>query len=35
MIYQELALAPSLTVRENIFLGMEPTKSRLVGQESR
>ena len=33
MIYQELALAPSLTVRENIFLGMEPTKSRLLDKK--
>jgi len=33
MIYQELALAPSLTVRENIFLGMEPTKNFLLDKK--
>lgn len=26
MIYQELSLAPSLTVQDNIFLGMEPAR---------
>jgi ribose transport system ATP-binding protein len=26
MIYQELSLAPDLSVAENILLGMEPTK---------
>jgi ribose transport system ATP-binding protein len=30
MIYQELSLAPHLTVMENIFLGMEPTRFMLV-----
>jgi len=30
MIYQELSLAPHLTVEENILLGMEPTKYGLV-----
>ncbi len=30
MIYQELALAPHLTVMENILLGMEPTRGPLV-----
>ena len=33
MIYQELALAPTLTVRENIFLGMEPTKNFLLDKK--
>ena len=33
MIYQELALAPSLTVRENIFLGMEPTRNLLLDKK--
>jgi ribose transport system ATP-binding protein len=33
MIYQELALAPSLTVRENVFLGMEPTKNFLLDKK--
>ncbi len=30
MIYQELSLAPHLTVAQNIFLGMEPTRHGLV-----
>jgi ribose transport system ATP-binding protein len=30
MIYQELSLAPHLSVMENILLGMEPTKGPLV-----
>ncbi len=30
IIYQELSLAPNLTVAENIYLGNEPTKGRLV-----
>jgi ribose transport system ATP-binding protein len=33
MIYQELALAPSLTVRENVFLGVEPTKNLLLDKK--
>ncbi len=35
MIYQELALAPHLTVMENILLGMEPTKGPLVRLQAR
>jgi ABC-type sugar transport system ATPase subunit len=31
MIYQELSLAPHLTVAENIFLGREPRAARLTG----
>ncbi|HZN10656.1 MAG TPA: sugar ABC transporter ATP-binding protein [Blastocatellia bacterium] len=31
MIYQELSLAPHLTVAENIFLGREPLRSSLLG----
>jgi len=31
MIYQELSLAPHLTVAENIFLGREPLKFRPLG----
>ncbi|MBS1786835.1 MAG: sugar ABC transporter ATP-binding protein [Acidobacteria bacterium] len=31
MIYQELSLAPHLTVAENIFLGREPLKSSFFG----
>ena len=31
MIYQELSLAPDLTVAENIFLGREPLASSVVG----
>ena len=31
MIYQELSLAPHLTVAENIFLGREPRAPRLLG----
>ncbi|HQR33268.1 MAG TPA: sugar ABC transporter ATP-binding protein [Blastocatellia bacterium] len=31
MIYQELSLAPHLTVAENIFLGREPLKSSFLG----
>lgn len=31
MIYQELSLAPHLTVAENIFLGREPLKSGALG----
>src|SRR5262249_39222751 len=31
MIYQELSLAPHLTVAENIFLGREPLKASLIG----
>ncbi|MBI1762538.1 MAG: sugar ABC transporter ATP-binding protein [Acidobacteria bacterium] len=31
MIYQELSLAPHLTVAENIFLGREPLKLRALG----
>ena len=30
IIYQELSLAPNLTVAENIYLGNEPRKGRLV-----
>ena len=30
MIYQELALAPHLSIAENILLGMEPTRLGLV-----
>ncbi|GAB6165446.1 sugar ABC transporter ATP-binding protein [Thermostilla marina] len=30
MIYQELSLAPHLTVMENIFLGVEPTRRGLL-----
>jgi len=30
MIYQELSLVPHLSVEENVFLGMEPTKKRFV-----
>src|SRR5687767_7329677 len=30
MIYQELSLAPDLSVMENILLGMEPTRGPLV-----
>ncbi len=30
MIYQELSLAPHMTVEENIFLGMEPTKMGFI-----
>jgi ribose transport system ATP-binding protein len=32
MIYQELSLAPHLTVEENICLGTEPTKNGLISQ---
>ena len=32
MIYQELSLAPHLTVEENICLGAEPTKYGLISQ---
>jgi ribose transport system ATP-binding protein len=36
MIYQELSLAPHLSVAENILLGMEPTRGGFVrGRESR
>ncbi len=31
MIYQELSLAPHLTVAENILLGVEPARGRLPG----
>ena len=31
MIYQELSLAPHLTVAENIFLGREPLKFPPLG----
>jgi ABC-type sugar transport system ATPase subunit len=31
MIYQELSLAPHLTVAENIFLGREPLRLRTIG----
>ena len=31
MIYQELSLAPHLTVAENIFLGREPLKATSIG----
>ncbi|HZF38611.1 MAG TPA: ATP-binding cassette domain-containing protein, partial [Blastocatellia bacterium] len=31
MIYQELSLAPHLTVAENIFLGREPLKIAPIG----
>ena len=31
MIYQELSLAPHLTVAENIFLGREPLRNRPLG----
>src|SRR5262245_48207068 len=31
MIYQELSLAPHLTVAENIFLGREPLKLAPIG----
>ena len=30
VIYQELALVPTMTVGENIFLGKEPTRGGLV-----
>src|SRR5918999_5958764 len=30
MIYQELSLAPHLTVMENVVLGMEPTRGPFV-----
>ncbi len=30
MIYQELALAPHLSIAENILLGMEPTRLGLI-----
>src|ERR1700748_3731215 len=30
MIYQELSLAPHLSVMENILLGMEPTRGPLL-----
>ncbi|MDB5292074.1 MAG: sugar transporter [Phycisphaerales bacterium] len=33
MIYQELSLAPHLSVMENILLGMEPTRGPLVDWE--
>ncbi len=32
MIYQELSLAPHLTVAENILLGMEPARPGVVGR---
>ena len=32
MIYQELSLAPHLTVAENILLGMEPTRLGVAGR---
>src|SRR5215475_4200432 len=31
MIYQELSLAPHLSVMENILLGVEPTRGPLLG----
>ncbi|RMF86986.1 MAG: sugar ABC transporter ATP-binding protein, partial [Planctomycetota bacterium] len=34
MIYQELSLAPHLTVMENIFLGVEPTRRGLLDWKS-
>jgi ribose transport system ATP-binding protein len=33
MIYQELSLAPHLTVRENIVLGVEPTRFGIVQRD--
>lgn len=33
MIYQELSLAPHLTVEENIFLGFEPQKTGLLNRK--
>ncbi len=33
-VYQEFSLAPSLTVRENLFLGCEPTRLGLVDTRS-
>jgi ribose transport system ATP-binding protein len=33
MIYQELSLAPHLTVEENIFLGREPTRWGLIREK--
>jgi len=35
MVYQELALAPHLTVAENIFLGAEPSKFGIVDRRTR
>src|SRR6266851_8332954 len=35
MIYQELSLAPDLTVAENIFLGREPLSFALLGVVNR
>src|SRR6202140_4012537 len=35
MIYQELSLAPDLTVAENIFLGREPPRFALLGVVNR
>jgi ribose transport system ATP-binding protein len=34
MIYQELSLAPQLSVMENVLLGMEPTKLGIVKREA-
>jgi ribose transport system ATP-binding protein len=34
MIYQELSLAPDLTVAENILLGMEPTRIGMIDRQS-
>ncbi len=34
MIYQELSLAPDLTVAENILLGVEPTRVGLIDRQS-
>ena len=34
MIYQELSLAPSLTVQENIFLGMEPSRFGVMDHQA-
>ena len=34
MIYQELSLAPDLTVAENILLGVEPTRNGVLDRQS-
>ena len=34
IIYQELALAPNLTVAENIYLGCEPSRAGLVDRQA-
>ncbi len=34
IIYQELALAPNLSVAENIYLGREPSRAALIDREA-